>query len=81
MMAKTSKNKIKMWRRKARGINVEEGRRHRGRMFKNLYQIPALPTGLLLNLLKSIGIESEKHDAKPLTTDDVTTEEQLPALS
>jgi hypothetical protein len=57
MMAKTSKNKNKMWRRMAEEINFDAGEKHQGRKFKNSMQTwPAQPTDLLAKLLLNAGV-------------------------
>ena len=52
-MAKTSKNKTKLWRKQAREFNLQEGKTHQGRKNKNHWnvlpsQMPALMQTLLL---------------------------------
>lgn len=56
-MAKTSKNKTKLWRKQARAFNVQAGRTHTGRSMKNHWTVlPAQASPLLQNLFLKNGI-------------------------
>lgn len=51
-MAKTSKNKTKLWRKQARAFNLEAGKTHTGRSMKNHWNVlPSQMPVLVQNLL------------------------------
>lgn len=58
------KNKQKQWRRSARSINRDEGRKHQGRRYKTVYQnIGKFPSALLQKLfsrLNPVDIDTDK---------------------
>lgn len=57
-MAKTSKNKTKLWRRMAVKVNEMSGTKHQGRMIKHQWrEMPAVTTPILTALFKNAGID------------------------
>ena len=60
-MAKTSKNKPKLWRRNAHKVNAEEGRKHRGRSAKITMQIPPIMSLLVAGMFVKVGLLNLKN--------------------
>lgn len=64
-MAKTSKNKMKAWRKEASYVNAKEGTKHNGRKMKAVRKqmevfTPKFASMLVQNMLTSAGIVKVK---------------------
>lgn len=80
-MAKTSKNKMKAWRRDAEGYNELMGEKHQGRkalIVSRQMQVPKGPTAFINNLMVRAGL-AQRAPKTPDPTDTVSEIEVVPA--